>query len=77
MLSAESLNLVKSFDDQATVEDRKHFKNYEEYMKLAEIYQAYNLIHRFIEESYQAVIQGPLFNEAIFNASRFLVCNLG
>ena len=35
------------------------------------------MIHRFIEESYQAVIQGPLFNEAIFNASRFLVSNLG
>jgi len=25
-------------------------------MKLAEIYQAYQLIHKFIEESYQAVI---------------------
>lgn len=46
-------------------------------MKLSEIYQAYHLIHKFIEESYQAVIQGPLFNEAIFNASRFLISNLG
>ena len=45
-------------------------------MKLAEIYQAYDLIHKFIEEAYQAVIQGPLFNEAIFNASKFLVNNL-
>jgi hypothetical protein len=35
------------------------------------------LIHKFIEESYQAVIQGPLFNEAIFNAARFLVSNIG
>ena len=45
-------------------------------MKLSEIYQAYNLIYKFIEESYQAVIQGPLFNEAIFNASRFLINNI-
>lgn len=35
------------------------------------------MIHKFIEESYQAVIQGPLFNEAIFNAARFLVSNIG
>ena len=35
------------------------------------------MIHKFIEESYQAVIQGPLFNEAIFHASRFLINSLG
>lgn len=35
------------------------------------------MIHKFIEESYQAVIQGPVFNEAIFNAARYLVNNLG
>jgi hypothetical protein len=46
-------------------------------MKLAEIYQAYQMIHKFIEESYQAVIQGPVFNESIFNAARYLVNNLG
>ncbi len=46
-------------------------------MRLAEIYQAYQQIHKFIEESYQAVIQGPVFNESIFNAARFLVNNMG
>ena len=44
---------------------------------MAEIYQAYHLIHKFIEESYQAIIHGPMFNESIFNASRFLVNNMG
>jgi hypothetical protein len=77
MLSAESLQLVKESGNKQTKEDRKFNQSFEEYMKLSEIYQAYNLIHKFIEESYQAVIQGPLFNEAIFNASRFLVNNLG
>jgi intraflagellar transport protein 122 len=77
MLSAESLRLVKETGEKASKEDKKFLGSFEEYMKLAEIYQAYHLIHKFIEESYQAVIQGPLFNEAIFNASRFLINNLG
>jgi len=77
LLSAESLRLVQSTDSKASKEDRKFTQSFTEYMKLSEIYQAYNLIYKFIEESYQAVIQGPLFNEAIFNASRFLVNNLG
>jgi hypothetical protein len=46
-------------------------------MKLAEIYQTYQQIHKFIEESYQADIQGPVFNESIFKAARFQVNNLG
>lgn len=77
MLSAESLNLVKDCGEGATKDDKKFLASFEEYMKLAEIYQAYHLIHKFIEESYQAVIQGPLFNDAIFNASKFLINNLG
>ena len=77
MLSAESLRLVKETGEKASKDDKKFLSSFEEYMKLSEIYQAYHLIHKFIEESYQAVIQGPLFNEAIFNASRFLISNLG
>jgi len=77
MLSAESLRLVKETGDKSSKEDKKFLSSFEEYMKLSEIYQAYHLIHKFIEESYQAVIQGPLFNEAIFNASRFLISNMG
>ena len=30
--------------------------NYEEYLKLAEIYQAYNLVSRYLEESYRSMI---------------------
>jgi intraflagellar transport protein 122 len=77
MLSAESLSLVKNANEKMTKEDKKFHENFTEYMKLSEIYQAYHLIHKFIEESYQAVIQGPLFNDAIFNASKFLINNLG
>ena len=56
MLSAESLRLVKKAPDQMSKDDKKFLQSFEEYMKLAEIYQAYHYIHKFIEESYQAVI---------------------
>lgn len=52
MLSAESLRLVKQAGEAATKEDKKFLASFEEYMKLSEIYQAYHLIHTFIEESY-------------------------
>ena len=79
MLAAESLQLIKEMNGKTgpSKQDKKYIQNFEEYMKLAEIYQAYQQIHKFIEESYQAVIQGPVFNESIFNAARFLVNNLG
>jgi hypothetical protein len=51
--------------------------DFKEYLRLAEIYQAYNLVSRYLEESYRSMIQGELYNEAVFNASRFLVNNLG
>ena len=44
---------------------------------MAEIYQAYHLINRHIEENFRTIIQGPLYYESIFNAARFLVNNLG
>ena len=77
LLATESLKLVQSSDANASKQDKKYWTNYEEYLKLAEIYQAYNLVNRFVEENYRAIIQGPLYNESIFNASKFLVANLG
>lgn len=56
MLAAESLRLVKEVGESASKEDKKFLACFEEYLKLSEIYQAYNLVHKFIEESYQAVI---------------------
>lgn len=52
LLSAESLRLVKESGDKGSKEDRKFSASFEEYMRLSEIYQAYQLIHKFIEESY-------------------------
>ena len=77
MLSAESLRLVKETGEKASKDDRKFLAGFEEYMRLAEIYQAYNRIYNFIEEAYSAVIQGPLFNESIYNAARFILTNIG
>lgn len=51
--------------------------NFNEYLTLAEIYQAYHLVSRYLEESYRSMIQGELYNESVFNASRFLVNKLG
>ena len=52
MLAAESLQLIKDASPRASKQDKKYIQDFEEYMKLAEIYQSYQLIHKFIEESY-------------------------
>jgi len=76
LLSTESLRLVASLGSKATKEDKKHLSNFNEYLGLAEIYQAYHLVNRYIDESAREIIQVPLFCEAAFNASRFLANNL-
>lgn len=53
LLATESLQLVKSVGNKASKDDKKYLKNFDEYTRLAEIYQAYNLINRYIEESYR------------------------
>jgi ABC-type Fe2+-enterobactin transport system substrate-binding protein len=54
MLAAESLQLIKEMGSKTgpNKQDKKYIANFDEYMKLAEIYQAYQMIHKFIEESY-------------------------
>jgi hypothetical protein len=43
MLAAESLQLIKETSGKAgpSKQDKKYITNFDEYMKLAEIYQAY------------------------------------
>lgn len=38
MLAAESLSLMKETGPKASKQDKKYLANFEEYMKLAEIY---------------------------------------
>ena len=76
MLANESLKLVTDPERQSGKEDTKYMANYNEYLILAEIYQAYHLVSRFLEENYRSMIQGELYNESVFNASRFLVNKL-
>jgi intraflagellar transport protein 122 len=45
-------------------------------LSLAEIYQAYHLVNKYIDEQSREIIQTPLFIEAAFNAARFLANNL-
>lgn len=77
MLATESLKLVQDPERLSNKEDGMYMENFKEYLKLAEIYQAYNLVSRYLEESYRSQIQGELLDESVFNASRFLVNNLG
>jgi hypothetical protein len=77
MLATESLKLVQDPERKNGKDDAKYMTNFTEYLRLAEIYQAYNLVSRYLEESYRTMIQGELYNESVFNASRFLVNNLG
>ena len=78
LLSTESLRLVQSFDKKMTKEDRKHAHNFEEYMLLAEIYQAYNLIQKFVEDSHRgSTTSNTTITEATFNAARFISNSIG
>lgn len=56
ILATESLKLIKEPESTTNKEDAKFMSNYEEYLKLAEIYQAYNLVSRYLEENYRAMI---------------------
>lgn len=76
MLATESLKLIENPEGKMSKEDQKYLASYQEYQKLAEIYQAYNLVSKYLEDSYRVMAQGELFNESIFNAARFLVNNL-
>jgi len=76
LLSTESLRLVATMGSKATKEDKKHLANFQEYLQSAEIYQAYHLINKYIDESGREIIQAPLFCESAFNAARFLANNL-
>ena len=50
-------------------------KRYSNFLLLSELYQAYNLVNRYLEQSV-AQVPDPLFDEATFNAARFLQNNL-
>lgn len=54
MLAAESLKLVQDPEKLKNKDDGMYMDNYKEYLKLAEIYQAYNLVSRYLEESYRS-----------------------
>ena len=45
-------------------------------MKLAEFYQAYNLVSKYLEDSFRSASQSELYDESVFNAAKFLVNNL-
>lgn len=76
LLATESLSLVKAMGSKASKEDRKHHMNFNEYLTNAEIYQAYNLINKYIDESGRDVSHTPMFSEAAYNAARFLANTL-
>ena len=76
LLGSESLKLVKDAVKPSR-EDMKYMRQYNEYIRMAEIYQAYHLVNRVIEDPYQSVIADSQQNENIFNAARFLINAIG
>jgi hypothetical protein len=65
--------LIQTFDKNQSKEDKKHFSSFNEYVRLAEIYMAYNLVNQYVAESYRSNIDvNPLQAEGMFNAARFL-----
>jgi intraflagellar transport protein 122 len=76
ILACEYLSLVEDARSPTPYEI-KSLKKYEENSRKAEIYHAYNYVHRLIEDPYHSMVHGALINETIFNSSRFLVNSLG
>ena len=72
ILACEYLRLVKDGTHPGP-EDMKNINKFEENSKKAEVYHAYDYVHRLIEDPYHSMVHGALINETIFNASRFLV----
>ena len=56
MLSTEAIHLTKQAADKKDKLAKKYHADYEEYLKLSEIYQAYSLVNRYVEENYRALI---------------------
>jgi hypothetical protein len=61
---------------KSTKEDKKHLSNFQEYLSLAEIYQAYHLVNKYVDDSSRDIVCLPFFIEQAFNAARFLANNL-
>ena len=74
-LAKESLRLVKDCNNPSK-EDLVYYRKYEDFVYRSEAYQAYQLVHSLIENPYQNMIDGALYNESIFNAAVFLTNSL-
>lgn len=61
---------------KATKEDKKHLTNFQDYLLLAETYQAYHLVNKYIDDSSRDIVSLPFFIDQAFNAARFLANNL-
>jgi len=61
---------------KATKEDKKHMSNFQEYLSSAEIYQAYHIVNKYIDDSSRDIVLQSFFIEQAFNAARFLANNL-
>ncbi|CAI2371085.1 unnamed protein product [Moneuplotes crassus] len=72
ILACEYLRMVEDAVHPSP-EDLKNLKRFEENSKKAEIYHAYDHVHKLIEDPYHSMVHGSLINETIFNSSRFLV----
>ena len=75
-LATESLKLVEDAERLSGKDDAKYIENYEEYLTLAEIYQAYHIVNKYCEDNFRQM-QGDLHDESVFNASRFLSSAMG
>eukprot|EP00357_Protocruzia_adherens_P030527 CAMPEP_0114984012 /NCGR_PEP_ID=MMETSP0216-20121206/7032_1 /TAXON_ID=223996 /ORGANISM="Protocruzia adherens, Strain Boccale" /LENGTH=1227 /DNA_ID=CAMNT_0002346085 /DNA_START=54 /DNA_END=3737 /DNA_ORIENTATION=- len=76
LLAQENLKLVNSYK-RPDEKDHGHLRKSVEFQDMADIYYAYHTIHKYIEEPFQTVMFGTVYNTSIFNASRFLLNKLG
>ena len=72
-LAVENLRLVKNARNPDN-EDTKYLSRFQEFELLAEVYQAYGIVHHFLEEPFQNITESYTLN--VFNAARFILGKL-
>lgn len=63
---------MKNAIHPTTQEDKDYLKKFNEYNEMAELYNAYHHIYRYIEDPFENLMSGTVFDNAIFNCARFL-----
>ena len=89
ILATENLKLVKAGGAPGTAfqvtsphsvapsqEDFRYLDKWDMYRDKADVYYAYHIVHKYIEEPFQNIMGGALYYNSVFNAASYLINKL-